>query len=205
MRREEFDETENEAEVESFLNEMSFGFLGTVLEDGSPGVTPLNYVYLNGNIYVHGSRAGEKMRTLKKEDRVTFCVAKEYAVIPSYFSDPVMACPATTYFKSVVLKGTASQLEESEEKAAALEALMQKLQPEGGYKTITAGDPDYVPRLKGVAVIRIKVDQMSAKFKFGQNLAADKRRSLTDQLERRGCPFDHETASLMNRYAPPDN
>lgn len=204
MRRGEFDVTENEAEVESFLKEMSFGYLGTVLEDGSPSITPLNYVYLNGCLYMHGSRAGEKMRTLKREDRVTFCVAKEYAVIPSYFSDPVMACPATSYFKSVVLRGTASVVEEPEEKAAVLEALMRKLQPEGGYKTITAADPDYVPRLKGVAVIRITVDAISAKFKFGQNLPEEKRSSLTGKLEQRGCPFDHETASLINRYAPPE-
>ncbi|PLT45125.1 putative pyridoxamine 5 '-phosphate-related protein [Paenibacillus pasadenensis] len=202
MRRKEFDQSHDQAELEAFLQEMSFGFLASVRPDGTPGITPLNFVYRNGSLYFHGSRAGEKIKSLKANEQVSFCVAREYALIPSYFEDPELACPATAYFKSVLLRGTASLVENLEEKADALQAMMAKLQPEGGHEPIRADDARYRGNLKGVAVIRLNVEHISAKFKFGQNLTEPKREAVAGQLERRGCPFDHETAALMRRYAP---
>ncbi|MBM7566735.1 pyridoxamine 5'-phosphate oxidase family protein [Paenibacillus sacheonensis] len=202
MRRAEFEINEDQEEITSFLEEMSFGFLGTATPDGEPSMTPLNFVYVGGSIYFHGSRIGEKMTQLKKNQRVTFMAAKEYAVIPSYFSDPLMACPATAYFKSVRVDGHAVVVDDPAEKAAALEALMRKLQPEGGYKEIDSEDPDYIPRLKGVAVVRIDADRVIGKFKFGQNLKQPDRESITAQLAERGLPQDAETIALMNRYCP---
>ncbi|OXM17143.1 pyridoxamine 5'-phosphate oxidase family protein [Paenibacillus herberti] len=203
MRRKEFDESRDTAELQQFLHEMSFGFLAVVRPDGSPGITPLNFVYLNGNIYFHGSRAGEKMKNLKANQEVSFCVAREYALIPSYYiDDSELACPATAYFKSVLLRGTAAPVEDLVEKAEALQAMMAKLQPEGGHLPIAADDERYQGNLKGVAVVRLTVSEVSAKFKFGQNLKEEEREKLADKLEQRGCPFDHETAGLMRKYAP---
>ncbi|WP_308635588.1 pyridoxamine 5'-phosphate oxidase family protein [Paenibacillus silvisoli] len=204
MRRREFEmnDVENREEIESFLQEMSFGFLGTVTPDGEPGMTPLNFVYTGGSVYFHGSRIGEKMTQLKANERVTFMAAKEYAIIPSYFTDPLMACPATAFFKSVRIAGRATVVDDPHEKAAALEALMRKLQPEGGYKTIDADDPDYVPRLKGVAVVRIDADRITGKFKFGQNAKPDMIAAITDGLANRGLPQDAETIELMKQYCP---
>ncbi|GGD49598.1 pyridoxamine 5'-phosphate oxidase family protein [Paenibacillus nasutitermitis] len=204
MRRKEFemDSQINQEECSGFLKEMSFGFLGTVDPDGMPCITPLNFVFHNGSLYFHGSRIGEKMTNLRKQAGVTFAVAKEYAIIPSYFSDPLMACPATSYFKSVRIDGQAVAVDDPHEKAEVLEALMRKLQPEGGYKTIDAGDADYIPRLKGVAIVRIDASRMVGKFKFGQNLKSSKRESLTKGLENRGLPQDTETIELMRRFCP---
>ncbi|WP_106766843.1 pyridoxamine 5'-phosphate oxidase family protein [Paenibacillus faecalis] len=53
MRRSEF-MMDNPEEVEQFLAEMSFGFLGTVDEAGCPRVTPLNFVFVEGAYYFHG-------------------------------------------------------------------------------------------------------------------------------------------------------
>lgn len=206
MRRKEFDICSDDAELQQFLKEMSFGFLASVRPDGTPGITPLNFVYENGHIYFHGSRAGEKIKSLKANQKVSFCVAREFALIPSYYTDPELACPATAFFKSVLLRGTAALVEDPTEKAAALQAMMVKLQPEGGHLPITANDEKYRGNVKGVAVVRLTVSEISAKFKFGQNLKQDEREDLAGKLEHRGCPFDHETASLMRRYAPmPEN
>ncbi len=93
MRRKEFRMTE-EAEIHEFLQEMSFGFLGTVGEDGWSRVTPLNFVYDGEHFYFHGSLAGEKMKQSTRDPQVCFTLAKEYAIIPSCFTDPKLACPA---------------------------------------------------------------------------------------------------------------
>lgn len=201
MRRNEF-EMMNAEDTESFLQEMSFGFLGTIGEEGWPEVTPLNFVYYEGSLYFHGSKIGQKMTNLKADTRVTFTVAKEYAIIPSYFLDPKLACPATAYFKSVMARGFAEIVTDPEHKASALNAFMRKLQPEGGYEPIDPEDPDYAPQIKGTSVVRIQISEMSSKFKFGQNLKEPKRTPIIEGLQQRGAELDEETIALMKAYCP---
>lgn len=202
MRRKEFSITE-EQEIHEFLTGMSFGFLGTIGEDGRPRVTPLNYVYTQGIFYFHGSRIGEKMEHIKAHPYVSFSVGDEFAVIPSYFTDLNLACPATSYFKSVTASGRAEVVQDLKEKAAAFSLLMEKLQPEGGYDPIDADNPVYASRLRNVAVVKIVPDQLSAKFKFGQNLTQDKREQVLCGLETRGAARDAETAEHIRCSAPP--
>ncbi|MFF2483698.1 pyridoxamine 5'-phosphate oxidase family protein [Paenibacillus sp. NPDC058071] len=192
----------DQSELDLFLSEMSFGFLGMTEADGRPAVTPLNYVYWNGRIYFHGSRAGEKMSRMSADARVSFCVAKEYAIIPSYFTDPIRACPASSYFKSAVIDGHAVLVDDLAEKAAVLQVLMEKLQPEGGYKPISAEDPVYRGSVKGVAVVRIDPARVSCKFKFGQNHTDEENEPIIEGLSKRGEGLDEETAALMRKYCP---
>ncbi|MBW4081035.1 pyridoxamine 5'-phosphate oxidase family protein [Paenibacillus sp. S150] len=201
MRRKEF-KVEQEEELAAFLNGMSFGFLGTSDEEGRPRVTPLNFVYMKGSFYFHGSHAGGKMETIRRNQQVCFTVADEYALIPSYFSDPELACPATAYFKSVTAYGQAEPVTDAAEKAAVLALFMQKLQPEGGHAPIDAGEPRYRSRLKGVAVVRIVPEELSAKFKFGQNLKEDERTGVVQGLMNRNGARDAETIAMMEKYCP---
>jgi nitroimidazol reductase NimA-like FMN-containing flavoprotein (pyridoxamine 5'-phosphate oxidase superfamily) len=201
MRRKEFLAEELE-EIIDFLNEMSFGILATQGERDYPSTTPLNFVYHNEAIYFHGSRAGQKMKEIKHNAKVTFNVAKEYAIIPSYFTDPLVACPASAFFKSVVIYGTVAPVEDLNEKAKVFTALMQKLQPEGGYEPIDAASPLYAGELKAVSLVRIEIDRMTAKFKFGQNQSEEKRDKVVAGLEQRGLPLDTQTIELMKKYCP---
>lgn len=201
MRRKEFS-VEEQREIGEFLQEASFGYLATVGEDGWPHMTPLNYVYRNGFVYFHGSRKGAKMSEIAAIQNVSFAVAKEYAIIPSYFTDPRQACPATAFFKSVHIRGTAELVEDLYEKADVLSGLMEKLQPEGGYAPITPEDPAYLGQLKAVAVVRITIKELTAKFKFGQNLNEERRGMVISGLEERGRPEDAETVELMKKLCP---
>jgi uncharacterized protein len=199
MRRKEFSISESK-EIAEFLAEMSFGFLGTVGEDGWPHVIPLNFVYYGENIYFHGSKKGQKVCDLMNNPQVTFSVAKEYAVIPSYFSDPKLACPATAFFKSVMVRGTASIVEDIGEKAEVFTAFMSKLQPEGGYMPFDLNDPDYVRNLSGVLLVKIAVEDISAKFKFGQNLKEERFEQIASGLTQRQKALDGETIDFMRKY-----
>ncbi|OPA80150.1 flavin-nucleotide-binding protein [Paenibacillus selenitireducens] len=201
MRRKEFS-IEEQQEIELFLAEMTFGFLGTLSEDGWPHITPLNFVYHEGDIYFHGSKIGDKMKQMKHDTRVTFSVAKEFALIPSYFTDPTYACPATAFFKSVLLKGTAHLVDDPSLKARVFTAFMQKLQPEGGYEPFNLEDPGYLRQINGVAMVRIQVESMSAKFKFGQNASESKRDQIVAGLSERQALYDEETIEMMKKYCP---
>jgi uncharacterized protein len=198
MRRKEFSITDR-PEIEQFLSEMSFGFLGTINEDGFPDITPLNFVYYKGSVYFHGSKIGQKFKNISHHLYVTFAVASEYALLPSYFTDPNLACPASAFFKSVIIKGNASIIDDLEEKAEVFMAFMEKLQPEGGYQPIEVNNPDYKRNLKGVMLVKISTVDISAKFKFGQNLNETKFNQVIAGLEKRGAEKDQQTIDYMKR------
>ena len=199
MRRADYEMAERE-EMERLLATASHGFMGIVTPDGWPAVVPLNFVFTDGRIYFHGAGEGEKMAAIAREPRVTFTVAEGFAIVPSYFRDPRLACPATQYYKCVMIRGRARVVTDTDEKARALQAIMEKLQPEGGHEPITASSALYRKSLKTTAVVAIEVERMTGKFKFGQNLPASKRESVADQLEARGCPVDHRTVEAMREY-----
>lgn len=201
MRRKEFT-IEEEQEIITFLDQCSFGFLGTISPDGHPRVTPLNFVYMDGCFYFHGSIAGEKMKQIKQNTSVSFTVAEEFSLIPSYFTDPELACPATSFFKSVMAFGQAEQVKDLEVKGRVLQRFMEKLQPQGGYIPIDATDPRYTGQLKAVAVVQITPERLTAKFKFGQNLSSEQFEDLSSKLEARNEGRDTETAEMMRKYCP---
>lgn len=204
MRRKEF-EVEDREVCEAFLNERDDGVLTFIGSDGWPKAVPLNYAYAAGNVYFHGSKKGEKMNGLAENDRAEFVVYEAHAFIPSYYSDPLMACPATLYFRSIRIRGRVEQVEDAEEKAIALTVLMAKLQPEGGHLPIDAAHPKYAAQLKGVAVLRLGVEEMTGKFKFGQNLSDKKRDEVINGLDGRGRQGDPQTVSFMKKWAPKRN
>ncbi|MBB6675639.1 pyridoxamine 5'-phosphate oxidase family protein [Cohnella nanjingensis] len=203
MRRKEF-QVEDEQACEAFLGERDDGVLTFRGEDGWPKAVPLNYAYADGAVYFHGSKKGEKMSGLAADPRAEFVVFQAHAFIPSHFSDPYLACPATVYFRSVRIRGTVAQVEDPEEKATALAALLAKMQPEGGHAPIRADDPKYASSLRGVSVLRLDALEMSGKFKFGQNLKDKMRGKVIEGLEERNREGDSETVAFMRAFAPGD-
>ncbi|GJM76204.1 hypothetical protein HMSSN036_84200 [Paenibacillus macerans] len=142
------------------------------------------------------------MKQLARDPRVSFTVAKEYAIIPSYFTDPLLACPASAFFKSVMVRGRVEKVENLQEKADAFTLFMEKLQPEGGYNPIDPADPKYAGQLKAVALCRIVPETMTAKFKFGQNQSEAKFDAVVEGLRQRGGELDAETIEHMKKYCP---
>ena len=98
MRRKEFT-VDEEKEITAFLDQCSFGFLGTVSPDGQPRVTPLNFVYMDGCFYFHGSLAGEKMKQIKHDSSVSFTVAEEFSLIPPISVIPNWLVPQPPFSK----------------------------------------------------------------------------------------------------------
>jgi len=192
-------QTHEKAEIDRLLAEEGHGFLGITTPDGWPSVVPVNFVHLDGRVYFHGASEGEKMDSLGADPRVTFTVVRDLSVVPSYYQHPKFACPATQYYQSVMIRGRARFVETAEEKARVLQALMEKLQPEGGYEPITAEAPRYRKSLATTAVTAIEIERITGKFKFGQNLPRRKQESVADRLEQRGCPIDLTTGAVMRR------
>jgi Predicted flavin-nucleotide-binding protein len=201
MRRNEFEVADNE-EIERFLAERHDGVLTFIGEDGWPKAVPLNFAYLDGKTYFHGSKQGEKMKGLAADPRAEFVVYEAHAFIPSYFSDPYLACPATVFFRSVRMRGRVEQVEDATEKAQALGALLRSMQPEGGHAPIDAGDPKYASSLRGVAVMRLVIEEIAGKFKFGQNLSEPRLNKVLQGLRDRESPGDARTIEEIAAHHP---
>jgi len=195
MRRKEFQA--DEQECIDFLEEKHDGVLTFSGADGWPKAVPLNYAWHDGAVYFHGSKQGEKMAGIAADPRAEFVVYQAHAFIPSYFTEPYLACPATVFFRSVRIRGTVAQVEEPAEKASALAALLRNMQPEGGHSPIDASDPRYASSLRGVAVMRLDPESLTGKFKFGQNVPEKKRENIAERLLERGLPGDPDTVERI--------
>jgi predicted FMN-binding regulatory protein PaiB len=129
-------------------------------------------------------------------------VVDAHALLPSTFFDPENACPATQFFKSVLVTGQVRLVEDTGEKARVLQALMTKLQPTGGFDPIAADNPRYQAALRGVAVIAMSMDSVTGKWKLGQNLSSELADRVMEKLEQRNGHQDCRTANAMEQYRP---
>ena len=201
VRRQDYEQTDGEA-ILAFLDQATHGFLGFTRPDGSPGMVAVNFVRVEQTIYFHGAMEGEKMRSLEQDPRVVLMVADDFSLIPSFLRTGDLACPATQYYKAVVLRGRSRIVGTRAERAFALQALMEKLQPEGGYRPISADDRRYRKSLDTTAVVAVPMEEVTAKFKFGQNLPRRVRAKVASQLDAREGPRDAETVQTMKDICP---
>ena len=198
MRRQEF-QCQDLAEFDWIAQHGRVGHLGLIDSSGFPRIVPLNFVAFNRHIYFHGALDGEKFEVFRSQPQVTFSIAIPYSTIPSYWIAKDYACPATTYFKSLHIRGQGAIAEDMAEKATALQAFMEKYQPEGGYRPISCNEPMYEKPLQKVAVFRIDSLQIDIKAKFGQNLSPKVRLELIAKLEARNKATDQQTADEIRR------
>lgn len=202
VRRKDY-QYQNAEAIDAFLDAATHGMLGFTRPDGSPGMVALNFVRVGRTLYFHGAPEGEKIRSLIRDPRAVFMVTADFSLVPSYYRSPRLACPATQYYKAVVVRGAVRQVAFRDEKAAALQALMEKLQPEGGHEPIM-DNALYRKSLDTTAVLALPMDEVTAKFKFGQNLPRRVRRSVATRLGDRDRPGDSETVAAMRDVCPFD-
>jgi len=190
-------EIKDKSLIYDILDKAEYGTLALCAES-TPYAVPINFVRLDEDIYFHGALSNRKMKMLKQNSKVSFSVVENYSLIDSDFSsNEGLACPATQFFKSVSIEGVASLLNSREQKTKVLTALMQKLQPKGGYKAFS--DRAYDSAIKATAIVKIEVKNISCKFKFGQHLSDERFNMIIANLESRGSEIDIKTVQIMKQ------
>jgi nitroimidazol reductase NimA-like FMN-containing flavoprotein (pyridoxamine 5'-phosphate oxidase superfamily) len=153
----------------------------------------MNFVFLNDFVYMHSHTKGEKIDNINRNNKVGFEVDRELEFLPSYFEDSKDASLADTLYISVVIKGTALLLTDKEEKTLALNGLMKKYQPEGGYDPIESS----MRVLDAVAVTKIIPEVLYGKYKIGQNIRLETRMDLAAKILKRNSPTAKDTLKIM--------
>jgi nitroimidazol reductase NimA-like FMN-containing flavoprotein (pyridoxamine 5'-phosphate oxidase superfamily)/GNAT superfamily N-acetyltransferase len=187
-------------EVLAMLDEAPVIHLASTDLAGAPILRTVNFAVSDGAVVFHGSPVGEKIQAVGRP--VVLSVEETVAAVPSYFSDPERACPATTLYRSVQVHGALEEVTDAAAKARALQALMQKLQPEGGHLPITADHPMYKKAVDGVMVLRVPLERVDGKSKLGQHKRAEEVARLLEQLWRRGGPGDARAVDLIRAANP---
>ena len=162
----------------SFLNEERVGRVASIDEQGYPQIIPMNFVYVKndlidtqsdnkniGAVYMHSHPIGEKIENIKRNSKVGFEVDSYVCFLPSYYFHPTDASQADTLYISVVIKGNAAIVQDPDEKANALNALMKKYQKEGGYESLSSN----MGSVREVTVLKVVPDQIRGKYKIGQH------------------------------------
>lgn len=187
-------EIQSKQKIIDFLNSQPAGRVASIDKDGYPQVIPMNFVYHDNAIYMHSHPFGEKLDNIRRNPNVGFEVDQHVCFLPSYYFHPTDASQADTLYISVVIKGRAELVHEPEEKARALNALMEKYQKEGRYEALDAG----MPVVKEVAVIKIIPTDMRGKYKIGQHWAKPYRLKMAASIiEREGLENARPVLAIM--------
>jgi uncharacterized protein len=162
----------------NFLDEERVGRVASIDEQGYPQIIPMNFVYVKkdfidtqsdnkniGAVYMHSHPIGEKIENIKRNSKVGFEVDSYVCFLPSYYFHPTDASQADTLYISVVIKGNAAIVQDPDEKANALNALMKKYQKEGGYESLSSK----MGSVREVTVLKVVPDQIRGKYKIGQH------------------------------------
>ena len=105
-------------EAWAILKETDYGILAVTGDEGWPYAVPMNYFVLDGALYLHCAQEGHKLDAIAKDDRVCFTVVAQHDLIPHQI---------TTVYKSTVVFGRASLVEDQAERLALLAALIDTL------------------------------------------------------------------------------
>ncbi|HXJ85995.1 MAG TPA: pyridoxamine 5'-phosphate oxidase family protein [Candidatus Binatia bacterium] len=126
--------------------------------DGQPFVIPTSYGRKNAHLYIHGSAASRMLRQMREGVAVcvTVTLLDGLVVARSVFNHSMN-------YRSVVILGKATLVDDPEEKLAALRILSEHIIP-GRWDD--ARQPNE-RELKATSVLRVPIEEFSAKVRTG--------------------------------------
>ena len=189
-----------ESEWRAFVAAHPFGELVAAGRDRRvPVIVPTQFVLAGDEVLIHLVARNPVWDALAENDRVVLAVSGDWAYVPSDWKvvgdeDPRRGIP-TTYYASVQLTGRATIESDSEGVATVLRRQLAVLQPD----TEVVDPAEHGARLRAIRGLRIAVDGVRAKFKYGGNVDDVHRRAVLARLETRDGPGDAAAAAHLRR------
>ena len=137
------------------------GFLCHVgfVVDGQPFVIPTSYGRKDASLYIHGSAASRMLRQMEKDGApvcITITLLDGLVLARSVFNHSMN-------YRSVVILGNATLVDDPEEKLAALRILAEHILPGRWDNARQPNDRE----LKATSVLRMPIEEFSAKVRTG--------------------------------------
>ena len=192
MRRKQCEITDQE-EIVKVLTRCTIGRMATIGADGYPYITPVNFVWHKEAVYFHSSTAGEKLENIRRDQRVCFEVDIPLSYLDLGSTPEANPCRLHQLYHCVIIRGKASVVEDKEEKAVLLNALVRSHEPDAVFSPVTAE----TPALAACAVVKISPENISAKSDLLQGKDAGVVAGMSEYLQHRGHAMDEETVAAM--------
>ena len=154
--------------VHQILDEAFICHVGFVV-DGQPFVIPTGYARVGDTIYIHGSAASRMLRSLAE--------GIEVCVTVTLLDGLVLARTAfhhSVNYRSVMILGRATLIEDAEEKMAALKAFTEQV-VQGRWDDVRWPNEQ---ELKATSVLRLPLAEVSTKVRTGPPLDDEEDMSL---------------------------
>ena len=183
-----------------FVTAQGFGHLvagGTARR--TPVVAASQYLLDGDCVVLHLAAANPLLGALAENPVAVLSVAGDWAYIPGAWKaiggeDPALGIP-TTYYGAVQLTGPVTVLAHPDEVASVLRRQLGDLEPEGDLV-----DPSHHgAKLRAIRGLRLDIEQVRAKFKYGGNVDLPHREAVAGNLERRGGPGDAAAVAHLRR------
>lgn len=165
-----------------------------------PVVAPTQFVLDGAEVLVHFARPNPVLDALRANPRALLSVAGDWAFIPSDWKaigaeDPSLGIP-TTYYAAVQLRGCAEVRADPAAVAAVLRRQLAVLQPSTAIADPMAAHPT---KLEAIRAVVLRVEAVTAKFKYGGNVDRSHREAVIDLLRHRGAAGDVAAAGHTER------
>jgi len=136
----------------NLLETGEYGFLAICGKNGYGYGIPLNFALDGKNIYFHCAMEGFKLDSIRKNNRVSFCVTGRTKVLPAQFS---------TIYESVLVFGRISDHLPEDERRKALNLLVAKYSP--GFVDVSK---EYISKsFHKTNILRLDIEYLSGKSK----------------------------------------
>ena len=169
-----------------------------------PVVVPTQFVLDGDVIILHLAAPNPIWEAVAENPTVLLSVAGDWAYVPAAWKaidaeDPRRGIP-TTYYAAVQLTGAATVVDDPAGVAEILRTQLADLQPDDDLVDPT----EHGARLRAIRGLRIAVEEVRAKFKYGGNVDQSHRRAVHDRLVERAGPGDVAAARHVARRLDDD-
>jgi transcriptional regulator len=186
----------------TFVASQGFGHFAVSGRESVPCVVPTQFVLTEHEVLFHLARPNPVFAALAHAPSGVMSVAGDWAYIPGAWKtvgdeDPSLGIP-TTYYAAVQLAGRVTVTDDRDEVAMILRTQLADVEPDGGLQ-----DPGvHVRQFPAIRGIRLSIDDVRAKFKYGGNVDEVHREAVIAHLTERNGPGDRAAAARVPRSSP---
>ncbi len=184
----------------AFLADQGFGhFVAAGSGRPVPVVVPTQFVLTERELVFHLATTNPVFDALAENPRALMSVAGDWAFIPGAWKaigdeDPAWGIP-TTYYAAVQVSGECQVQEDPGAVASVLTTQLAEIDPHGRYVAPT----EHGARLRQIRGIRLSIDDVRAKYKYGGNVDQAHRDAVATRLEARDGPGDRAACEQLRR------